>query len=111
MKTVAVALLTLMPVLAAIPEPDKGKSYGKPNAPVMVEVFSSFTCPHCKVFHDQITPLLVRDFVNTGKIYLVNRDFPLSGPYHLHARPAHAFADAAARIGKYDVVAGALWAD
>src|SRR5262245_40445668 len=111
MKTLTVALVALLPVWAAIPEPDKGKSYGKPDAPVMVEVFSAFTCPHCKAFHDQIVPLLMRDFVKTGKIYLVNRDFPLNGPGHMHGRPAHAYANAAARIGRYEQVAGALWAD
>ena len=111
MKTLTVALLALLPVLAAVPEPDKGKSYGKPEAPVMVEVFSAFTCPHCKMFHDQILPLLIRDFANTGKIYLVNRDFPLTGPGHAFGRAAHAYGNAAARIGKYPQVAAAMWAD
>lgn len=109
MKTLTVALIALLPALAATPEPDKGKSFGKPEAPVMLEVFSDLTCTHCKAFHDQIVPLLMKDFVNTGKVYLVNRDFPLQG--HAFCRQAHAYANAAARIGKYTQVADALWAE
>src|SRR5262249_37745785 len=37
-------------------------------------------------------------------------DFPLSGPAHQYCPLAHAIANAAARIGKYEPVANALWA-
>lgn len=110
MKIFAVSLVALLPLLAAVPPPDKGKSFGGANAPLMVEVFSDLTCPHCRAFHDQIVPQLMRDFVASGKIYLVNRDFPLSGPDHRYCREAHAYANAAARIGKYQQVADVLWA-
>jgi protein-disulfide isomerase len=75
-----------------------------------MEVFSCFTCPHCKTFHDEMLPKLMRDFVNPGKVYLVNRDFPLNHPDHRHCREAHAWANAAARIGKYQAVTAKLWA-
>jgi protein-disulfide isomerase len=39
----------------------------------------------------------------------VNREFPLAGPYHPYAREAALYATAAARIGRYSVVADALW--
>lgn len=42
MKPLAVALLSLLPALAAV-EIDKGKSFGKPDAPIMMEVYSCFT--------------------------------------------------------------------
>jgi protein-disulfide isomerase len=110
MKLYAAALLVLLPCLAAIPEIDKNKALGIPSAPVMLEVFSDFSCPHCKRFHEQMLPLLMKDYVVSGKLYIVDRAFPLTGPGHEHSREAFANAVAAARIGKYQQVADALYA-
>ena len=43
----------------------------------MLEVFSSFDCPHCKIFHEEIAPRLMNDYVLRGKVCLVSREFPL----------------------------------
>jgi protein-disulfide isomerase len=94
---------------AAAPVIDKAKVLGNPSAPMMLEVFSSFDCPHCKAMHETDYPPLMRDFVIPGKACIVNREFPLSGAGHLYAREAANYATAAARIGKYDVVADALF--
>ena len=110
MKLYAAALLILLPCLAAIPEVDKGKAVGLPNAPVKIEIFSDFTCPHCKVLHETELPQLMKDYVVNGKVYIVDRAFPLTGPGHEHSREAFAYAVAAARIGKYPVVADVLYA-
>ncbi len=109
MKLLAVALALVLPCLAQFPEPDKGKALGNPSAPITIEVFSDFTCPHCRHFHDEELPALMRDYVVKGKVYLVFRDFPLTGPGHEYSRQAAAFATAAARIGKYEAVADALF--
>ena len=53
-----------------------------------MEVFASFDCPHCKDLHETTMPLIIRDYVVPGKVYLVNREFPLSGQYHPYAREA-----------------------
>src|SRR5438309_1850500 len=109
MKFIAVALLALYPSLAASPEIDKNKATGNPGAPIVMEIYSSFDCPHCKIMHDTVEPMVVRDYVLTGKVYLVKREFPLSGPGHQYAREAAQYATAAARIGKYDAVADVLY--
>jgi protein-disulfide isomerase len=110
MMRYAAALALLAPSLFAItPEIDKAKAEGNPAAPVVMEVFASFDCPHCRDLHDQTIPLIVRDYVNSGKVYLVYREFPLSGQYHPYAREAANYAVAAARIGKYHEVANALF--
>src|SRR5690242_4310286 len=111
MRVFAIGLMVLSACLAATPEVDKGKAMGNPSAPILIEVFASFDCPHCKVLHDQVIPLLVRDYVVPGKVYLVNREFPLTGPYHPYAQEAAQYATAAARIGKYEQVAGAIFAN
>ncbi|HTX39809.1 MAG TPA: thioredoxin domain-containing protein [Bryobacteraceae bacterium] len=111
MKLLAVALALALPCLAQFPEPDKGKALGNPSAPITIEVFSDFTCPHCRHFHDEELPALMRDYVVKGKVYLVFRDFPLTGPGHEYSRQAATYATAAARIGKYEAVADALFAN
>jgi protein-disulfide isomerase len=111
MKLLVLALAAALPCLAQMPEPDKGKAFGFPTAPTVIEVFSDFTCPHCKLFHESELPMLMQDYVGKGKVYMVNRDFPLTGPGHQYSRPAATFATAAARIGKYQPVADALFAN
>jgi len=108
MKRTALAA-ALLPCLAIAASFDTGKTLGGTNAPITLEVFSSFDCPHCKILHDDLMPLLVRDYVVGGKVCLVNREFPLAGPGHPHSREAALYATAAARIGKYSLVADALW--
>jgi protein-disulfide isomerase len=103
------ALALALPCLAAVPEVDKAKAMGSPTAPVTMEVFASFDCPHCKDLHDNTLPQIIRDFVVPGKLYLVFREFPLSGQYHPYARDAANYAVAAAKIGKYQQVSEALF--
>lgn len=109
MRVFVPALFLAISCLAAVPEIDKGKAMGSPAAPVKIEVFTSFDCPHCKAFEEEVVPQLVKDYVVPGKVYLINRSFPLSGPYHPYAREAANYATAAARIGRYNEVAGALF--
>ena len=46
-----------------MPEIDKAKAMGSPTAPVTMEVFASFDCPHCKDLHETTMPMIVRDYV------------------------------------------------
>jgi protein-disulfide isomerase len=109
MKLCVLALLALFPCLAASPAIDKQKATGNPAAPLVMEVYSSFDCPHCKIMRESFEPMVIRDYVMPGKVYLVHREFPLSGQYHPYAREAANYATAAARIGKYEAVADALF--
>src|SRR5450755_2468274 len=109
MKIIALALAALLPCLAAGPDVDKGRTMGNPAAPMQFEIYSDFACPACKNLHENVLPAIVQDYVNTGKAYLVFREFPLNIPAHVHSRLAAAFAVAAARIGKYQTVSDALF--
>ena len=53
------------------------------------------------------TQRVMNDYVNTGKIYMVHRDFPL--PMHAYSRVAASYSRAAAHIGKDEVVEVALF--
>lgn len=50
---------------------------GDPNAPVTVVEYASLTCSHCRNFHDKTLPEVKSRFIDTGKIKLIYRDFPL----------------------------------
>ena len=110
MKLCTIALVALLPCLAATPDVDKGKALGSPTAPLRMEIFSDFTCPHCRVLHEETLPLLMKDYVVSGKLYIVDRAFPLTGNGHQYSREAFGYAVAAARIGRYSEVADALYA-
>ena len=107
MKLPVYLLLALLPGLAGAAEIDRAKAYGNPAAPITIELFSDFQCPSCRALHMQQLPYLMRDYVNTGKAYLVYKEFPLQ--MHSHSREAAAYACASARIGKYDKVADVLF--
>jgi len=109
MRLGAVALLLLWPAMAAVSDIDPNKTAGNPSAPVTVQIFSDFECPACKAFHDNSLPQLQRDFVATGKVFLVYREFPL--PIHAHSREAANYAVAAAHLSMYQPVADVLFRD
>ena len=109
MRLCTVALLGLLPAMAAVNDIDINKTAGNPSAPVTVEVYSDFQCPGCKLMHDTTLPQLQQDFVATGKVYLIYRECPL--PIHAHSREAANYAVAAARLSLYQPVADALFRD
>ena len=51
---------------------------GDKNAPITLIEFSDYECPFCKRHFDQTLPQLKKDYIDTGKVKLVYRDFPLS---------------------------------
>ena len=106
MKTFALALTLMLPCLAAGPE---GKSMGNPAAPLRMDLWDDFTCPHCKHFREQILSKITADYVTPGKAYLVFHEFTLTGPGHEHSKTASMYAAAAAHVGKYQQVADALF--
>jgi protein-disulfide isomerase len=106
MKMFALALALMLPCLAAGPD---GKSVGNPAAPLRMDLYSDFTCPHCKVLHGEILPKIMADYVTPGKAYLVFHEFTLTGPGHEHSKTASLYAAAAARVGKYQQVCDALF--
>lgn len=55
-----------------------GQSVGDPNAPVKVVEFSNFGCSHCRTFALENEEQLVRDYVDTGKVYFTYSVFQFS---------------------------------
>jgi protein-disulfide isomerase len=83
------------------------KESGSATAPVTVEVYTDYECPACRDLYMNTLPLLNSEFVATGKVHLVHRDYPL--PQHQFSKLATRYANAAGAIGKYEVVANQLF--
>nr|WP_083332468.1 thioredoxin domain-containing protein [Hyphomonas sp. Mor2] len=50
--------------------------FGDENAPVTLVEYASWTCPACLVFHTRILPSIKADYIDTGKVKWVFREFP-----------------------------------
>lgn len=50
---------------------------GKADAPITIIEYASLTCPHCADFHVNVLPKLKAAYVDTGKVRIAFRDFPL----------------------------------
>ncbi|HYL61223.1 MAG TPA: thioredoxin domain-containing protein [Candidatus Methylomirabilis sp.] len=88
-------------------EVDPHKAFGSKSAPVVMEVFSDYQCPSCKAFYETTNRQLMDNYVSTGKVYLIHRDFPLQ--MHAYSRVAARYARAAAEIGKIEPAEKALY--
>jgi protein-disulfide isomerase len=88
---------------------DPHQAEGSKTAPVIMEVFSDYQCPACKQLFTTTDRVIVDNYVNTGKVYLIHRDYPL--PMHAYSRIAARYARAAAQIGKLGPTQQVLFAN
>lgn len=72
---------------------------GKADAPVTIVEFSDYECPFCKRNHDQVFPQIAKEYIDTGKVRYIFRDYPLG--FHKRAKPAAVAANCAGEQGKY----------
>ena len=84
------------------------RAAGNRDAPIVLEVFSDFQCPHCRELYLRTLRRVMDDYVPGGRVYLIHRDFPIDS-LHKYAREAARWANASAVIGKYETVAEALF--
>jgi protein-disulfide isomerase len=50
---------------------------GPANAPVTIIEFASMTCPHCAAFNETVFPKIKSEYIDTGKVHYIFREFPL----------------------------------
>jgi protein-disulfide isomerase len=94
----------LLPSGSLEPEPegisiDDDPFKGSETAPVTMIEFSDFQCPFCARFYTQTLSLIEENYIKTGKVKLVYRDFPLS--FHRYAQKAAEAAECADEQGKF----------
>ena len=59
------------------PGPLEDISLGDDKAPVTIIEYASMTCPHCAHFSENTFPELKKRYIDTGKVRLIFREFPL----------------------------------
>jgi protein-disulfide isomerase len=79
---------------------DGAPTKGDKDARVTLVEFSDYQCPFCGRFYRETWPEIDRDYVKTGKVKYVFRDFPLEG-LHPQALKAAEAAHCAGEQGKY----------
>ncbi|MEO8369281.1 MAG: thioredoxin domain-containing protein [Candidatus Solibacter sp.] len=95
------------PVPAPVAAPFNYKAQGSEMAPITVELYTDYECPHCATVFMGVVPEFVRDYVKTGKVRFIHRDFPLN--MHQYAKLAARYANAAGTLGHYDAVVHQLF--
>jgi protein-disulfide isomerase len=50
---------------------------GREDAPVTIIKYESLTCPHCRQFQLETFPVLKREYIDTGKVRFILREFPI----------------------------------
>ena len=99
--TAEAAPLPPVPQMAVPPQDiDPHKAFGSRTAPIIMEIFSDYQCPSCKALFLNTNRQLMDNYVSTGKVYLIHRDFPL--PMHAYSRVAARYVRAAAQLGKVE---------
>ncbi|PIZ82716.1 hypothetical protein COX97_03340 [Candidatus Pacearchaeota archaeon CG_4_10_14_0_2_um_filter_05_32_18] len=73
---------------------------GDPDAPVTVVEFSDFQCPFCGRFYSDALASIKTQYIDTGKVKLVFKDFPLTS-IHPMAQPAAEAARCVRKQGCY----------
>ena len=79
---------------------DDDPMMGNRNAPLTLIEFSDYHCPFCRRFFTQTFPKIKSNYIDTGKVRYVFRDYPLDA-IHPNARKAAEAAHCAQEQGKY----------
>jgi protein-disulfide isomerase len=72
---------------------------GSADAPVTIIEFSDYECPFCERFYSGALPQIREEYVKTGKVKIVFRDFPLA--FHENAQKASEAAECSGEQDKY----------
>src|SRR5471032_2159020 len=78
-----------------------GMVLGKPDAPLTMVEFTDLQCPFCRQFHVTAYEQIKKDYIDTGKLRYISRDFPLD--------TIHPYAISAARASRCAAEQGRFW--
>lgn len=81
----AFSIAATVPALGQSVDPDKlnvpgplgDKILGEEDAPVTIIEYASMTCGHCANFHERTWKPLKEQYIDTGKVRFIFREFPL----------------------------------
>lgn len=73
---------------------------GSSEASITMVEFSDFECPYCGIYSKETFPQIKKEYVDTGKVKLIFKNFPL---------PSHRKAQKAAEAGECAFEQGKFW--
>lgn len=74
---------------------------GNPSASITILEWGDYQCTFCYRFHESTLQVLEEDFIETGKVKLVFKDFPLNGPDSVLAAQASHCAEEQGKYWQY----------
>jgi protein-disulfide isomerase len=74
---------------------------GNPSAPITILEWGDYQCTYCYRFHDSSLNIILDEYVTTGKVNLVFKDFPLNGPDSVLAAEASYCAEDQGKYWEY----------
>ncbi len=81
-------------------EPETHAVMGDPNAPITIVEFSDYQCPFCLRYFNDTLEQIKKNYVDTGKVFYVFKDFPIT-QIHPQAPKAAEAAECAGDQGRY----------
>lgn len=78
-----------------------GTAMGAEDAPVTMIEFSDFQCPFCGEFHEKTLPLIVENYIATGKVRFFYINLTILGPNSYRAAKAALCADEQGGFWRY----------
>jgi len=75
-------------------------SLGQEDAPITIVEFSDYQCPYCKRHFSTVFPIIKKEYIDTGKLRYVFRDFPIAS-LHPQAKKGHVAANCAGEQNKF----------
>lgn len=85
-----------------VPIEDAAFALGDPEAPITIVEYTDYQCPFCTQHFKETLPALKENFIDTGKVHYVIKDFPLTS---IHPQAVKA-AEAARCAGEQDAYLG-----
>lgn len=79
---------------------DNDPILGDPDAPISIIEFSDYQCQFCARFYSDTLPLLNSQYIETGKVNLISRDFPMQ-KIHSNAMATALASECANEQGKF----------
>ena len=77
MKNIFVVLIIFFGLITNINAEIKRIVSGNQNAKITIIAYESLTCSHCANFHNDVYPLLKKEYIDTGLVKIEFRHFPL----------------------------------
>jgi protein-disulfide isomerase len=67
-----------------------GEFLGRADAPLTMVEFTDLQCPYCREFHNTTFERIKKDYIDTGKLRYLSRDFPIDALHPLSIAAARA---------------------